>query len=110
MNLLEKNWLDEDVSVTLLELTTKTWDSQIYKRHDITSLSYKSGKAQYEEGQRNKKNEKNKRDGKNRKGERGRKNHYGNKINLVVEENGSFKISVLYHIIYWCYQEPMVLG
>ena len=48
----EEDRLDEDVLVTLLKLAPKTQDSQVYKRHDIAPLSPKSGRAQYEEGQK----------------------------------------------------------
>ena len=55
---LEEDCLDENVSVTALERPPKTWDSQIYKRHDVLSLSPKSGRVQYGESQKGGKNRK----------------------------------------------------
>ena len=41
----EKDRLDEDVLITSLKLAPNTQDSQMYRRHDITSLGPKSGRA-----------------------------------------------------------------
>lgn len=49
-SLSEENCLNEDVLITLLGLTPKIQDVQVYKCHNIVSLSCKSGKVQDKEG------------------------------------------------------------
>ena len=56
----EKDRLDENIFVTLLELLPKIWDSRMYKRYDVTPLGPKSGRTQYGEGQRDGEDEKDK--------------------------------------------------
>lgn len=41
-SLLEEDYFDQDISVTLLRLMPKIQDSQVYKRHNITSFGIKS--------------------------------------------------------------------
>lgn len=86
-----------------------THDFQLYQCRDMISFGSKSRRAQYGGDQKNRKDEKNKRNTENEKGERRRKNHRGNKVNLMVEKSSGSKIGVHYHIIYWCYQELIVL-
>ena len=97
-SLLEEDCLDKNVLVTFLELAPKTQDFQVYKCHDVASLGPKSGRAQYEKGQRGKEDGKGKRDRENRRNERGGGGHCGNKVNLVVGENSGSKASVYHHI------------
>ena len=100
---LKKNFLDKDVLVILLELAPKTQDSQVYKRHNIASFSLKSGRTQYKEGQKGRKNGKDKKDRKNGKDEKGGGDHYGNKVNPLVGKSSGFEASVYHHIIFQCY-------
>ena len=105
----EEDRLDKDVLVMSLKLVPKTWDSQVYKRHDVAPLGPKSGRAQYEEGQRDGEDGKDKRGGENERGEMGRGGHRGNKVNPIVEESSGSEASVYHHIINRCYQGSMVL-
>ena len=105
----EEDCLDKDFLVTSLKLVLKTQDSQVYKCHDVALLGLKSGRAQYEEGKRGRKNEKDKRDRENERGKRGEEGHCRNKVNLMVEKSSDFEASVYYHIIYQCYQRLMIL-
>ena len=41
----EKDYLDEDILVILLELAPKIWDSQMYKCHDVAPFGPKSRRA-----------------------------------------------------------------
>ena len=50
--LSEEDRLDEDVLVTLLVPTPKIRASQMNQRHDIAPFGSKSGRVQYENGQR----------------------------------------------------------
>ena len=97
---LEKDCLDENISITLLEPAPKIQDLQVHQRHNIITLSAKSGKTQYEKNQQGRKDEKDKRGGKNGEGERNEEGHWKNKVNLVVKENGGFETSVYHYIIY----------
>ena len=112
LSLLEKkkHCLNEDVLVILLELVAKTGDFQVYKYHDVAPLGCKSGRAQYEEGQKGGEDEKDKKDGENGKSERGGGRYRGNKVNPIVKESSGSEASVYYHIIYQCYQGLIVLG
>ena len=107
---MEKNCLDKDVLVTLLELAPKTQDFQVYKRYDVAFFGLKSGRAQYREGQKGGEDGKNKRGGEIGRDERGEKGHFGNEVNLIVEKSSNSEANVYNHIIYWCYQGLMVLG
>ena len=106
----EEGCLDKNILVTLLELSPKTQDFQMYKRHNILSLGPKSGRAQYGEGQRGGKNGKDKKGGENERSEKGRRDHCGNKVNLIVKKNSGFEASVYHHKIYRYYQGVIVLG
>lgn len=55
MSLLEENCLDENILDILLRLMPKIQKSQIYQCHDVTTIGLKSGRAQYEKGQKVKK-------------------------------------------------------
>ena len=103
----EKDCLDKDISIILLEPAPKIQDSQVHQRHNIAIFGAKSEKAQYGKGQRGWEDEKGKRSGKNGKGKRGkedgkgkrsRESHWGNKVNLMVMENSSSEASVYHHI------------
>ena len=102
--------MDEDVLVTSLKLVPKTRDFQVNKRHDVAPLGPKSGRAQYKEHQRGGEDGKDKRGGEDGRGERGGGGHCGNQVNLMVGESSGSEASDYHHIIYWCYQELMVLG
>ena len=110
LSLLEEDCLDEDVLVTALERAPKTQNSQVYKCHNIILLGPKNGRIQYGKGQKSGEDEKDKKSGENGRVERGGRDYCRNKVNLVVEESSSFKLSVYHHIIYWCYQKLMILG
>ncbi len=92
--LLEEERLDEDVP---LEPAPKIQASQVHERHDVAPLSPKSGRAQYGNSQRGGEDRKGKKGGENKKGER---DHWGNKVDLVVEESSGSEASDYYHIIY----------
>ena len=101
----------KDVSDTSLGLAPKTRDSQVHQHHDVAPLGPKSGRAQYEKGQKgedDRKGQRGREDGKGKKGgedgkgERGGGGHWGNKVNPVVGENSGSKASVYHHIIYGC--------
>ena len=101
MSLLEeeKDCLNEDVLVTLLELVLEIRDSQVYKRHDITPLGPRSGRTQYGEGLKGGEDGKDKRGRENRRGERGGGAHCGNKVNPIVGESSGPQASFYHHII-----------
>lgn len=99
---MEKKRLDKDVPVTLLQLTSKTQNYPIYKSHDVTLFSLKSGKTKYEKGQRDRKNKKNKKSGENGRDERDKEDYCGNEVNPIVEKSSGFETSFYYHIIYLC--------
>ena len=92
--------MDKDILVTLLELAPKTQDFQVYKRHDVALLGPKSGRAQYEEGKRDREDEKDKKSRENERGERGKRSNCGNKVNPIIGKSNSFEASIYYHIIY----------
>ena len=93
-----------------LEQALKIQDSHVYERYYVASLGLKSGRAQYEEGQRSREDAKNKKNRENRSGKKGGGGYRGNKINPVVRKSNGSEASVYYHIIYWCYQGLIVLG
>ncbi len=97
---LKKDYLNNDVGDILLRLAPKTQDFLLHQHYNIITLSPKSKRAQYREGQKGRKYEKDNRDGENRKSERNREGYWGNKINSVVGEDSGFEISIYYHIIY----------
>lgn len=78
MESFKKNHLDENISMKLFGLISKTRDFQIYKYYNIASFSFINRKAQYKKGQRNKKDKKDKKDRENKNSEKTRKNHYRN--------------------------------
>ncbi len=98
--LLEKDCLDKNVPVTSLEPTPKIRALQVHQRYDIAPFDSRSGRAQYENGQRGGKDRKGKRDRKNGKGEKDRESHRGNKIDPVLNKSSGFETSDYYHIIY----------
>ena len=108
-SLLQEDCLDDDVSVIALERAPQTRNSQVFKRYYVALLGPKSGRAQYGDGQRGGEDRKDKRSRENRRDERDGGGHWGNKVNLVVEESSSSETSIYYHIIYWCYQRLMAL-
>ena len=89
--LLEGDCLDKDISNGSLRLAPKTRNSQVYQRHDIAPLGFKSRRSQYGRVQRGKE------DG---KGQKGGESHQEGKIKPVVIGNSGFEISVYYYIIY----------
>ena len=106
----EKNCLDEDILVTLLELTPKIQNSQVYICYNVAPLGSKSLRVQYGENQRGKKDGKDERGRENGSGKRGKRGHRGNKINVMVGKSSSSEVSVYHHIAYPYYQKLMVLG
>ena len=58
---LEEDCLDEDISITSLEPTSKIQDSQVHQCHDVAILGAKNGRAQYGKSQQGEEDGKNKR-------------------------------------------------
>ncbi len=92
--------LDEDVSVMSLKPVPKIQVSQVHQRHDVAPFSLKSERAQYGNGQKDRKKGKDERSRENRQDKRGGRGYWGNKIKLVVEESSGFEASNYYHMIY----------
>lgn len=100
LSLSEKDCLDKNISTMLLGLAPKIQDFQIYKRYDVTSLSFMNEKAQDREGQKSKENEKDKRSKENRRGEKDKRSHCRKKINPMIRKSSGSKINVYHCIIY----------
>ena len=99
---LAEDYLDNNISITLLELALKICNSQVYQHYDIAIFYPKSRKVQYGKGQRSgedRKSEKGREDG---EGERSKESYHRNKIYLIVKKSSYFKVNVYYHIIYKC--------
>ncbi len=69
----------------------------MHEYHDVVPLGPKSRRVQYGNNQRGEEDGKSKRGKENRKGEKG---HWGNKVDLVVEESSGSEASDYYYIIY----------
>ena len=74
----------------------------MHQCHDVATLGAKSGRAQYEKGQQDRKDGKDKKGRKDGKGEKSRESYWGNKVNSVVKENCGSEASVYHYIIYKC--------
>ena len=102
-NLSKENCLDKDIFIMSLQQAHKTWNFQVYKYHNVTSLSSMSRRVEYKESQRGGEDEKDKKSGEIRRDEKSRRGHNRDKVNPVVGENGGSETSIYYHIIYRYY-------
>ena len=100
--LLNKDHLDKNVPVMLLELAPKIQASQIYQHYYIAYFNFKSGRTQYENGQKSREDRKGKKGRENKKSEKSRRGSWENKVDLVVKKNSYFKASDYYYIICQC--------
>lgn len=81
---LGKDHLNENISVTLLELAPKIHILQVYQHHKIALFDPKSGRVQYRNSHRYVKDEKNKRGGVNKKDKRDGEDYWGIMVDLVI--------------------------
>lgn len=86
----------------LFEQAQKIQDSEVHQCYDIVIFCAKNERIQYKKGQQDKENEKDKKNRDDKKGEKTGEHHWGNKLNLKIKKNNSFKASVYYHKIYKC--------
>ena len=72
---LKEDYLNENISITLLKPAPKIEDSQVHQRHDVATFDTKSEKAQYEKSQRGGEDGKDKKGGKDGEGKRSEEGH-----------------------------------
>ena len=81
---LEKDCLNENISITLLELAFKIQDYLMQQCLNITTFDTKCGKAQYEKSHQNGKDKKSRKNEEDWEGQKNWEGHWENKVNFLV--------------------------